>query len=273
MNLNLRAPINNLSYGILSSYLLVELTKLGVKVALFPIGPLEVDSEEKAAVVRQSLENAKLFSYDAPSLTIFHQFSLAERVGRGMCYGFPIFELDTFNQVELHHLRGLDSIIVCSKWAKGICENSGLNGLEIDVVPLGVDTSVFYPLEKGVRRHRCAMQTLNPEGPFVFLNISKIEQRKGADLLCELFNRAFSPLDNVELWWASHNPFLPPEQTQEWHSYYLDSPMGKAGKIKIIPRVGTHKEVADLIRNSDCGIYPSRAEGFNFKCHRTFSVR
>ena len=42
---------------------------------------------------------------------------------------------------------------------------------------------------------------------------------------------------------------------------YTTSPLGS--KVKFLDRVGSHKEVADIIRMCDCGVFPSRAEGWN----------
>ena len=61
----------------------------------------------------------------------------------------------------------------------------------------------------------------------------------------------------------NHNPFLNEEQEKEWHHLYLNSPLGK--KVKILPRVETHSEVANIMRNADVGVFPSRAEGWNLE--------
>ena len=45
-----------------------------------------------------------------------------------------------------------------------------------------------------------------------------------------------------------------------------------ANNIKIIPGVKSHQDVAQIIANSDCGLYLSRAEGWNLELLETMSM-
>lgn len=249
MNLNLRAPINLTSYGYVSQYFIREAIKADTHISLFPIGGTEVEKQEDVGFFRELVKNQSTFSPSAPSLTIFHQFALAESVGRGPRIGYVIFELNRFNDREKHHLASLDKCIVCSAWAKEIVEKE-VPGLPVSVAPLGVDTSIFFPA-----------QSQSPKT--IFLNASKIELRKGHDVLIDAFNMAFEQNDNVELWMMWHNPFLSKDKTDEWINLYKNSKLGE--KIRILPRVQTHVEVADIFRQVDCGVFPSRAEGWNLE--------
>ena len=60
-----------------------------------------------------------------------------------------------------------------------------------------------------------------------------------------------------------YNPFLKPEQVQKWIRKYKESPLGD--KIFILDPVQTHQELADIMRQCDCGIFPSRGEGWNLE--------
>ena len=74
---------------------------------------------------------------------------MSQFVGSGTRAGFPIFELDTFTELEKAHLSQLDSLIVCSDWARKVCLENGVVGDNsrpvISVAPLGVDGQVFKP--------------------------------------------------------------------------------------------------------------------------------
>jgi len=122
MKLNFNSPINSLSYGICGLNILKELVELGHEVSLWPIGQIEAPSECHN-LIKQSIENTKFFDYNAPSLRLYHQFDMAQQVGKGRKCGFPIFELNKFTEQEKHHLCGLDEIFVCSEWAKTIILN------------------------------------------------------------------------------------------------------------------------------------------------------
>ena len=116
-------------------------------------------------------------------------------------------------------------------------------------MPLGVDTDLFKP-------------HLSSRPQTVFFNCGKWEKRKGHDVLLECFNNAFTQKDNVELWMMCENPFIG-EDNQKWIDLYKSSPLGS--KIRIIPRQQTHKDVYNIMRQTDCGIFPARAEGWNLE--------
>jgi hypothetical protein len=195
----------------------------------------------------------KFFHHDAPCLNIWHQFRLSKTIGRGKYVAFPIFELDSFNPEELHHLTYPDHLVVCSEWAKNIIYKAGIK-TPTDVVELGVDTSVFHPVR--------------PEAPnrnFVFLNVGKWEVRKGHDILVEAFNQAFTPQDKVELWMMTTNRFLTEQEAGDWERLYLHSPMGRAEKIMLIPWLKSQLDVVRVMQAADCGVFPARAEGWNLE--------
>ena len=256
-------------------------------VSYFPIGSPEVDSPADAELIRHYAQNQQFFDPDAPSLRMWHQHDMAMHVGRGKRIGFPIFELDTFAKNELHHLSQLDSIMVCSEWAKQVVLNH-LPNMEVSVVPLGVDSSLFEAtasqtwktnrgcvgceqglrLEHGIHwdgdeKNMVCIRTGEPRSDTAFINIGKWEVRKGHDILVRAFNKAFSKTDKVKLLMMNKNPFLNPEQEKEWINLYKNSKLGE--KIKILDRVNTHSELANIMDSSDCGVFPSRGEGWNLE--------
>lgn len=242
--LNFLSPINSLSYGIVSTNFLKCLDST-LDVALFPISQIEINSFEQQDLVKRTINNAQLFDPDAPCLRIYHQNSMAERVGRGKFIGMPIFELDGFSKIETHHLSQLDHIVVNSQWAKKVVEEN-IASVSCGVVPLGVDTDIFSPTNK------------NTSDKSIFLNVGKMEYRKGHDVLIECFNKAFEPTDNAELWLLWENRF--PNCNQDYWNGLVKS---SKNTIRIIPRRNTAEEVAEIMNMSTCGIFLSRAEGYN----------
>ena len=147
-----------------------------------------------------------------------------------------------------------------SSWAKQILESNNINK-KINVVPLGVDRSVFNPdnfISDSVK------------DKYIFITIGKWEKRKSHDIIIELFEKAFDINDNVELWMLTHNPFLNQEQESYWTDLVLSSSMRH--KIKVFPRLQSHAEVAKVISYAHCGIYISRAEGWNLDLLETLSM-
>jgi len=254
--MNIITPINQLGYGVTGLNIVKELRKLR-PVSLWPIGQPQITNKADAKIVQDSINNAKFFEYDDPCLRIWHQHDMAQFVGNGEHIGFPIFELDTFSPLEQHHLNSCDRLFVCSQWAKDVCLANGikprkatLDNPAIDVVPLGVDIETFKPCEI---KH----------GPTVFFNCGKWEVRKGHRILPEMFSDAFDDNDNVELWIMCENPFLSKEEDAEWKRLYVNAKLGH--KVKFVNRVATHAEVYNIMTQVDCGVFPSKAEGWNLE--------
>ena len=265
MNINLLAPINQLSYGNVGLNTLLELQKLGAEVALFPIGQIQV-GEKYHQSIGHALQRARNPDFSAPSLRIFHEHSLAEHVGRGKRVAWPIFEKNRFSELEKNHLGNQDELIVCSKWAKSvILNNSDKNWPTPHVVPLGVDRSIFNEeLRKYLQIHRTNPQLYGDlcsvMDKFIFWHNAKIEIRKGHSFLHEVFYDAFSDKEDVELWVSWGNPFLSPDEVSKWERMYKER---LGNKVRFIPWLNTQDEIADVISLTDCGVWPSLSEGFN----------
>jgi glycosyltransferase involved in cell wall biosynthesis len=249
--MNIISPINQLGYGITSLNIVKELSKL-TKIALWPIGQPQITNEQDAQIIQSCINNSQTPNFNDPCMRIWHQHDMSQFVGKGQHIGFPIFELNQFNNIEKHHLNSLDKIFVCSEWARQICINNlTVSPDNIKVVPLGVDIEIFQP------------SAINNNGPTIFLNCGKWEVRKGHDVLPEIFSNAFEDSDNVELWMMCDNPFLSTEETNNWKKLYTSSKLGH--KIRFINRKNTQLEVYNIMKLVDCGIFPSKAEGWNLE--------
>ena len=249
--INIISPINQLGYGIAGLNIVKALHRIS-DIALWPIGQPQVTNQQDAEIISALIKNNQYPNFNASCIRIWHQHDMSQFIGKGQHIGFPIFELDKFSDLEKHHLSSLDKIFVCSKWAQQvILENLDIDHSQVIVVPLGVDVSIFSP---------CEIQNNNKT---IFYNCGKWEIRKGHDILVDIFNKAFEPKDNVELWMMCDNPFLKPHETQQWIDLYKSSKLGS--KIKILPRLNTQQEVYNIMSQVDCGIFPSRAEGWNLE--------
>lgn len=263
MKFNIIAPIAHTGYGIAATNIVHALMNKGVEVSLFPIGGASRTKEELQCDPKyvdniiQAIVNSQFFDKDAHCLRIWHQFDMAQFVGRGKHIGMPIFELDTFTELERHHLNSLDEIWVNSKWAKGVVENNEIN-VDTHVVPLGVDLDIFRPVNN-IESNKT-----------IFLSAGKIEIRKGHDFLGKAFNEAFTEEDDVELWMLWENPFYTEQKNQQWADFYKNSKLGE--KIRIWPRQNTQKDVYNIMGRATCGVFPSRAEGFNLELLEMMSI-
>lgn len=257
--LNLNCPINKTGYGIASLNILSELNKI-YDLSYFPIGGILVDNQEDYSMMNKIIENTKNCDPRAPTLKIWHQFDLLNRVGNGEYYAMSFFELDTFNETEKLHLRCPNRVFVSSKWAKDVVSDQ-CPSVITKVVPLGVNRSIFDETKYNTDQN----------DKYVFLNIGKWEIRKGHDVLLDMFQKAF-PKDNenVELWILAPentNGYSNEQEILKWKNMY-----SKDSRVKVFTGFDSHKDVASLIANSNCGIFPSRAEGWNLELLEMMSM-
>jgi len=248
------APYCRTGYGVVGAHLLREFTQLGVPVAYFPLGNVDrsivKNDQLSAAMARQGA-----FDDAAPSVRLSQQFDLALHVGRGPRIGFPIFELDSFNASERHHLERQDRLLVTCEWARTVLLENGIWRTPIDIVPLGVDRTVFNEqVTPAAKRGRDT----------VFMSVGKLEARKGQRELLRAFEAAFSPKDTVQLVLICHNAFVDAARLDEMLAPFKRSSM--ASRITLVTKPLPHqKDLAAAMAIADCAVFPARAEGWNLE--------
>jgi glycosyltransferase involved in cell wall biosynthesis len=258
--LNLMCPINFTGYGI-TSFNIYKSLRSKTDICLFPIGGVQLDSNEFEGNIRQDLSKQTDCSNEDHCFKIWHQHDLFTRIGNGKYSALTFFEIDRLRPTEVRGINNLDNIFVASNWAKQVLLDNGVT-IPIHISPLGIDPVFFNnEVNKIVNKDK---------DKYIFLNIGKWEIRKGHDVLLDIFNSAFNEDDNVELWMLNHNPFLNQDGNATWVNLYKNSKLGS--KIKIIPRIPSHQDVAKLIALSDCGVFPARAEGWNNEVPEFFAL-
>ena len=257
-HLNIWCPLGKTGYGVASLNFIKSLHKQGVVPHVKHMGGIHVNSEEEKALVEHCINVwGQMPAYGAPSLKIWHEFDQTTSFsGGGKTWAMPIFEPNKFNDIVKNSLKFPDGLIVNSQWAADVIKAE--TNRKASVVPLGVDTDIFQPPTLSYPAEMAYMtDTYN------FLNVGKWEVRKGHDILVDIFNKAFTKDDDVALNLMPFNPFNSKEETEEWIKKYKESPLGD--KIFILDPVQTHQELSTIMQQCDCGIFPSRAEGWNLE--------
>lgn len=259
--INVNCPIGKTGYGITSLNIIKELSRINdLEVTLFPIGQqMELNSDNEKSLLAPLIQRSDKFDHLAPCLKIWHQFDLASRIGSGHYYSFPFFEVDRLKEKEKYHLNSCDGIFVASQWGKTVLQQNGVTQ-PIYVSPLAVDLDIFQVPKK--------IKIANDN--YIFFHIGKWEHRKSQDFLFKCFDSAFEENDNVELWLLPHNPFLNKEETQYWINLVNNSKL--RSKIRIWDRLPTQYHLAEFINQGDCGVYLSRAEGWNNEIIETMAL-
>ncbi len=247
-------------YGVTGAHLLRALQQRGAPVTLFPIGPVDSSLTDNPQL-QQALNLQDAYRPDVPSVRLAQQFDLAMHVGRGARVAFTIFELDTFTPREMHHLRSQDAIFVCSDWAREACLQNGLDETPIHIVPLGVDRAIFH---ENVQPKRSWSET-------VFMQVGKLEPRKGQLDLLRAFEAAFTPKDSVRLVLSCGNPFISQADLDTLLRPFRKSPL--ASKISLLTNeLPNLRSVAELMAAADCGVFAARAEGWNLEALEMLSM-
>ncbi len=254
------APFCRTGYGIAGAHLLRALMLRGATVNFFPLGTLDT-SVLPFPEIADALAGQDDFDPTLPSVRLSQQFDLAMHAGRGPRVGYPIFELSRFSARERHHLASQDRLLVCSEWARSVLLENGISRTPVDIVPLGVDRGVFHErLDAGRARDET-----------VFLQVGKLESRKGQLELLRAFEAAFTPKDSVRLVLACHNPFMDSDSFNRAAAPFRKSPMGK--RITLHAKAfATQSDIAKLMASADCGVFVSRAEGWNLEALEMLSV-
>lgn len=245
-NLNVMAPINSLGYGVAAKNTSLFLTKF-FDISLFPMGNPSFESQEELNSFTEMIERSRSsFDTEAPCLKIWHEFDMGIRAGRGDLIAYSFFELNKMNDVKKYHLSQCQKVVVSSEWAKNIVEEeTGHNSVHI--APLGVDYTTFFPSNQTQEK-------------FIIFNCGKWEIRKGHDIILEVFQAAFPDNKDVELWMMCQNPVAPPEYNEKWNNHYKQDL-----RVNLIDRVQDHRQLAQIMNQTSCGFFPSRAEGWNLE--------
>lgn len=252
--INLNAPINSLGYGVVGYNVWKQLREIAdVTLWAIPderqINPPAQIGEDVVNKIRQDVAKQDDM-HDGTCLKIWHENQLGHRIGSGKFVALPFFEVSKFNKRRLSHLKSADEIIVTSQWARDVLLNQdNWDSPYVHVIPCGVDRNIF-------NEHGCDQI---PAGKCIFFNCGKWEVRKGHDILYKAFKDAFDLTANVELWMMTENPFLSPEEKAYWEKLYNHP------NIKLINRVQYQHELADIMKQTYCGVFPARAEGWNLE--------
>jgi glycosyltransferase involved in cell wall biosynthesis len=252
--------------------LLAALDAAGAEPALFPAGHPECEARFRPAV-EAALARADAFDPHAPCLRVSHPFDLALRAGRGPLAGYSFFEADDFTARELHHLRSLDLALAPSAWARDLLVAAGVR--RVAVARPGVDLAAFHP--GVVPASRAALGV--PDSSTLFVTAGKWSLNKGHDFLLDAMNAAFGPAADVALVAACFNlldvpgVFDGPAESLAWGRRYLASPLGAAGKLRVLRgRLPAQADLASLMAAADCCVFLSRGEGFNLECAESLAM-
>ena len=162
--------------------------------------------------------------------------------------------------------RDDNRIVTSTAWSRDRIVEWGFADAKVSVIPLGVDTSAFRPVD-GVTRAQNRAALGIAEDEFVFVNIGMPAWNKGIDLLLIAFATIRS---------QGHRARLILKDQRDVYGVSVEQSIRVAGEkcpelfhhdtmaaISVIPGNMTRAQLCLLYGVADCYVSPYRAEGFN----------
>jgi len=148
----------------------------------------------------------------------------------------------------------VDEMWVPSRYVRDCYIRSGVPAERVHVVPNGVNTELFKPDNPPYR--------LRTKKAYKFLFVGGTIQRKGIDVLLDVYTRSFSSTDDVCLVIKDMGgqSFYKGQTAKEWIRRFQGDP--NHPEIEYIERNLGDCEIAGLYTACDCLVHPYRGEGF-----------
>jgi glycosyltransferase involved in cell wall biosynthesis len=153
---------------------------------------------------------------------------------------YTMFESTKIPDDWLDYLRAADEVWVPSKWNQQVFDRSGI---KTKVVPLGYDEEAYTFVERTPAKKK--------RRDFVFLHYNAFNIRKGFTEVWKAFTKEFEKTEPVKLILKTDGNSSPLPITKSEYP-----------NIEIIYGKITEAEMMDIMRRSDCFVFPSRGEGF-----------
>lgn len=164
------------------------------------------------------------------------------------------FESDRLADRWLQEIRVFDEIWAPSRWARDVITAHGVADARVRVVPSGVNTGIYFP------------QPVAHEN-FVFLLVGKYEKRKSIDETVEAFRQEFGRKEypDVQLWLKADFPMFPDRIRK------LQDRVADDDRIRILSGNFSDMQMAEIYRQADAFVFPTKAEGFGLPCLEAIS--
>jgi len=153
---------------------------------------------------------------------------------------FTMFESDKIPDDWIDYLRAADEVWVPTHWCQGVFERAGIKPL---VMQLGYNENVYTYHER--------TPATKSRRDFVFLHYNAFNIRKGFTEVWKAFTAEFEKTEPVKL-------ILKTTQSQS----PLPITKGEYPNVECIFGKIPDNEMFDLMKRSDCLVFPSRGEGF-----------
>ena len=234
--INIFSPINTLGFGTHGKNMIKAINKTQ-KVCLTPIGQPDTNvmTGQYGKVLTDSMNNRLNYSYDDPSIFIFHE-SHCNQFSGNKKYAFSIFETDKISPINLRMLKhsNLTGILATTSYHKDVLVNHGIDSDMIKIVHEGIDPDIFNTSNQDK-----LIETNN----FTFLTVGKSEKRKNTEKIVKSFINICAYKD-VSLICHTFNPFIPTQPGQISLQQFIPFDIAPFG-FKVVDQQDTHVKLSN----------------------------
>ncbi len=208
-----------------------------VNLSIIPIAPRSSNYDIDESITK----HIKRVDKSAPGLMFWYPHEYSSVLGiYPKNIGYYIFEYTKIPKLFIENINTLDAICTASKWGVEVLKNNGVK-VPCYIIPGGVSEKFNSNLRK-------------PSGTFKFLNVGKLEVRKGTETLIKAFINVFGNNKNVELILSIDNIHGVDKELQDRTNVLINS-------VNNIKRISFITNIKTLYDSSHCAVFPTLAEG------------
>ena len=174
------------------------------------------------------------------------------RLFPGLKIAYTVWESTKLPDDWIEPLTRCDYVWTASRWGKEVFIQNGLNPERVFVIPEGVDPQIFNP-------HQKTYDGFSKIKGFKFFTVGKCEPRKSTRELIIAFDLEFHHDPDVFMVLACHNPFISKFKIQ---TFVQNLWLRNYNKFLYVSRAGTHEQIAQIMAACNCGVFPTKAEGW-----------
>jgi glycosyltransferase involved in cell wall biosynthesis len=268
-------------WGVCGKYLALELSKKNrLRYVCEKFSPEDIGDENQYKALatswtpKESLESSNrkgdgTIQLDAPAIQAVQGQDLRPitfQAHAPVLVGYTFFETPFLDPEDVTRANAYYDVVAAgSSWCQRVLERGGVRNTQ--VVIQGVDISVFHPFQ-GNRAHF--------KDQFVVFSGGKLELRKGQDLALRAFKVLQDRHDDVlfvtswynywdgSLMTMQASPYIRFEKPNGNYQEFINRLVSINGidpdKVVVLPPM-SQNEMANVIANTDCGVFPNRCEG------------
>lgn len=255
-------PLNSTSLGQVSFSILRELFSRKEDILLFPIGGVDISSQEEDPEFFNWIQNAisnapKQHSRKQPIFKLWHINGSLENFSDKQVL-LTFYEVDFPTEVELNIIRNNTKVLLSSTYAVNIFKSNGSENVEF--IPLAFDSQHFKNKNLNVKKDGIHFGLFGKLEP----------QRKRHLKVLQLWTQKYGNRQGYYLNCALFNPFLDTNVQSQMINQVLGNQ--RFWNVNFLPYLQSNAAYNDLLNNTDIVLAMSGGEGWGLPEFQTVAL-